>query len=676
MRLDDLSDTGTAPAGGDPTATPGVGPRRVLDRIDEVPPGVWQRCAACGCLLHHTAWARSHGACAACGSTRRLSAAERIAQLVDPDTFTEHLARLRSTDPLGFTDSAPYPVRLRRAHARTDSSEAAVLGTAMAGGRSVVLLVMDFGFLGGSMGVVVGAKVVAAADLAIDLGAPLVAVSCSGGARMQEGMYSLLQVARAADAVRRLNEHGVPFVSVLTDPVYGGVAASFASLGDVVLAEAGSRSGFAGPRVIEQALGERLPADFQTAEFLHAHGHVDRVVERSALPEVLDRVLTCLAGRRRPGSTARARPRDRLALSAFPALPELPGLPGLPGERSPGEARETDEVRETDERGGASATGEVGEVDGSGGASGAGGADRAEEANRVSAADRTGGASRAGEAAEATGVGGSTAWDAVRAARDPRRPTVFDHVAGIFDDFVELHGDRHTEDDPALVGGLARWGATGVVVLGHAKEHDPARARVRNFGMPHPSGFRKAVRLMRLAGRLGLPVVSFVDTPGAYAGRRAEEGNQSGAIAEALRTASGLPVPLVAVVIGEGGSGGALALAAGDVLLAMRNTYFSVISPEGCAAILHGDAGRAPESAEALRLRAVDLHRAGLVDELVPEPDGGAQADPAAAVRLVGSALRRRLAELARLSTAELLARRDHRLRVRGASADAVRADE
>ncbi|MGM1059041.1 carboxyl transferase domain-containing protein [Saccharothrix sp. Mg75] len=573
-------------------------PDGVLDRIDALPPGVWQRCAECRCLVHRGTWERSHGTCPACGATRRLSARERIDQLTDPGTFTELLAGLRSADPLAFTDSIPYRDRLRAAPTRTTASEAAVLGTADVGGRPVVLLVMDFDFLGGSMGVVVGEKVVTAADLATARGVPLVAVSCSGGARMQEGMYSLLQMVRACDAVRRLNERGVPYVSVLTDPVYGGVAASFAALGDVILAEAGCRSGFAGPRVIAQALGERLPADFQTARFLRDKGHVDLVVERSALPETLDRVLSCLAGRPAPGSCP---------------LPDLPGPPDPPGTTDPAD-------------GGRPAPG--------------------------------------------------TAWEAVRVARDPGRPTVLDHVAGAFDDFVELHGDRQVEDDPALVCGVARWGGVGLVVLGHAKEHDPARARARNHGMPHPAGFRKATRLMRLAGRLGLPVVTFVDTPGAYAGRRAEEGNQSGAIAEALLVASGLPVPLVTVVIGEGGSGGALALAAGDVLLAMRNTYFSVISPEGCAAILHGDAGRAPEAAEALRLRAAELHEAGLVDELVPEPDGGAHADPVTAVRLVRAALHRHLVALGALPTAELLSRRDNRLRVRGASADALRTDE
>ncbi len=566
-------------------------PHAVLKRIEGVRKGVWDRCPACRCLLHHTTWTRSHGICPACGKTRRLSAAERIDQLIDPGTFTEYLATLRSADPLGFTDSLPYSKRLSMAESRTRASEAAVLGTAIIAGRPVVLLVMDFGFLGGSMGVVVGQKVVAAAELAMDRGVPLVAVSSSGGARMQEGMYSLLQVARACDAIRRLHEKGVPYVSVLTDPVYGGVAASFASLGDVIVAEASARSGFAGPRVIAQALGEQLPDDFQTAEFLRDHGHIDLVVARSELPEVLDRVLTCLTGRPQPG-----------ALS----LPDLPDpLPVHDDRRSQ-----------------------------------------------------------------------STAWEAVQVARDPGRPTVFDHVAGIFDDFVELHGDRRTEDDPALVGGIAQWGGVGMVVIGHAKDHDPIRTRARNFGMPHPAGFHKATRLMQLAGRLGLPVVTFVDTPGAYAGQRAEEGNQSGAIAEVLLTASGIPVPLVTVLIGEGGSGGALALAAGDSLLAMRNTYFSVISPEGCAAILHGDASRAPEAAEALRLRSLDLYDANLIDELVPEPVGGAQADPSAAVRLVKAALRRRLVELGSLPTDVLLTRRDHRLRTRGASEDAVRADE
>jgi len=251
-----------------------------------------------------------------------------------------------------------------------------------------------------------------------------------------------------------------------------------------------------------------------------------------------------------------------------------------------------------------------------------------------------------------------TPYQRVLLARDPRRPFALDYINTLFADFVELHGDRLYRDDPAIVGGLARLGGRSVVVIGQQRGRDIKENLRRNFGMAHPDGYRKAMRLMHLGERFHLPVVTLIDTPGAHPGLGAEERGQAEAIARNIEVMAVLRTPLVAVVIGEGGSGGALALGVGDRVLILENATYSVITPEGCAAILWRDSGQKERAAEALKLTAPDLMSLGLVDEIVAEPTGGAHADPAAAAELLGLALERHLAELAGMPTDELLRRR------------------
>lgn len=220
-----------------------------------------------------------------------------------------------------------------------------------------------------------------------------------------------------------------------------------------------------------------------------------------------------------------------------------------------------------------------------------------------------------------------TAWQTTQLARHPRRPHTRDFCRLLFEDFVELHGDRLYGDDPAIVGGLARFEGTGVVVLGHQKGRETREKLARNFGMPHPEGYRKALRLMQLADKFEKPVITFIDTPGAYPGIGAEERGQAEAIARNLKAMAALRTPIIAVVTGEGGSGGALAIGMGNRVLMLEYAVYSVISPEGCAAILWGDAGKAPEAAEIMKITAKDLLRLGVVDAVVPEPTGGAHRD-------------------------------------------------
>jgi acetyl-CoA carboxylase carboxyl transferase subunit alpha len=251
-------------------------------------------------------------------------------------------------------------------------------------------------------------------------------------------------------------------------------------------------------------------------------------------------------------------------------------------------------------------------------------------------------------------------------ARHPARPYSLDYIQALLTDFVELHGDRKFADDPAIVAGLGHFRGRPVAVVGHQKGRDTKEKVRRNFGMPRPEGFRKALRVMRLADKFDRPILSFVDTAGAYPGIDAEERGQAEAIAVNLRAMAGFRVPIIVVVTGEGGSGGALALGVGDRVLMMEHATYSVISPEGCAAILWKDASRKKEAAEALRLTAVDLKGFDVIDEIIPEPPGGAHADPAGAAAAVGEAVERHLREVADLTSEERRERRYRKFRAMG----------
>jgi acetyl-CoA carboxylase carboxyl transferase alpha subunit/acetyl-CoA carboxylase carboxyl transferase beta subunit len=554
------------------TTTPGLG--RPSERAG------WVSCPACGWLLYRRRLDRNLHVCPECDHHLRLSARARIDLLVDADSFTETTFPPGVPDPLSFTDLRDYPDRLREAARRSGESEAVVVGVARMGGTETVVAVMDFAFLGGSMGVEVGRRVSGAAAIALERRLPLVTVCASGGARMQEGVFSLFQMARASQAFGRLREAGLLTVCVLTDPTYGGVSASFATLASVLIAERGAHVGFAGPRVVQQTIRAELPSGFQTAEFLLAHGLVDRVESRADLRPLLMRLLA-LHHR-----------------SVGPQPSPGAGVPEEDGDRTPEPPTSAD-------------------VD---------------------------------------------AWECVQKARIAERPTTLDYLRTAFEDFVELHGDRAFADDSAIVGGVASIGGRSVVVIGHEKGHSVRERVARNFGMPHPEGFRKALRLLDHAETFSLPVVTFVDTPGAHPGPEAEERGQSHAIAEMIMRTSRLRVPIVAVVTGEGGSGGALTLCTSDRLLVLENAYLSVISPEGCAAILWRTATAAPTAARALQLGAAHLRDSGIATRVVAEPPGGAHADPIAAARLVREAVLLELDDLSGLDASTLLGARARRL--------------
>ncbi|WP_405149350.1 acetyl-CoA carboxylase carboxyltransferase subunit alpha [Sphaerisporangium sp. NBC_01403] len=541
---------------------------------------LWIRCPGCEGPTYGEHYQRKLRVCPSCGHHDRLSAPERVRQLLDPGSMSPLGASPTVLDPLGFTDTRPYLTRLEQTRRATGLDEAVVCGTATVRGHPVVAAVMDFGFMGGSLGCAVGERVTAAAEHALATRTPLAIVTASGGARMQEGALALMQMAKTSQALADLDDAGLLTVSLVTDPTYGGVAASYATLADVIVAEPGAHMGFAGPRVIAGTIKQTLPEGFQTAETLLAGGLVDGVRRRAELRPLLAHLLSAAAwatgGRAVPAAWR----------GSAPPLVLRP-----------------EELPERD------------------------------------------------------------AWQTVALARDPGRPTTLDYACYLLEDFHELHGDRVSGDCPAIVAGIGRLDDVPIMLIGHQKGHDTRELVAHDFGMGSPAGFRKAARLMRLAGKLGLPIVTLIDTPGAYAGVEAEAGGQAHAIAENLRLMSRLPVPVVAVVTGEGGSGGALALGVADRVLALGDAVYSVISPEGCAAILWRDATAAPRAAAALRLGARELLRHGIVDAVIPEPDGGAHRDPSLTARLVRQAVTGTLYELARTEPAQLVAERKLRFR-------------
>jgi len=499
--------------------------------------------------------------CPSCQWHFPVTARQRVALLADGGKLREISKHLSSADPLHFSITKPYPQMIREAGLRTGLDEAVVAGEAAIGGNSVVLICTDFEFMGGTMGSVVGEKVVRAFDLATRKRLPVIVVLASGGARIQEGMLALMQMAKTTAAVTAHRAKSLLFVSVLTNPSFGGPVASFASLADILLAEPGAKIGFAGARVVEKTIAETIPEDARRAEDLLKHGLIDMVVPRAELRKILELLLTT------------ARPRR---IYAFPRMQDR---------RAP---------------------------------------------RRASPA----------------------AADAVALARHPNRPRSRDYIERLFSGFVEFHGDRAYRDDPTIITGVAVLSGNPVVLV--AQE---------GLAMSFPEGYRKARRLLLFAAKFHLPVITFVDTPGAHPGLEADYRGVGMAIADCLATLATLEVPILAIVIGEGGSGGALALTVADTILMQENAIYSVISPEGAAAILYRDLSPSAELLPALKLRAQDLLDLKIIDDIVPEPPGGAHLAVEDAVQLLRDKMMLRLSEIVRVAPRKLVSRRLKRFR-------------
>ena len=535
-----------------------------------IPPTV--KCPGCNSIHARTALETSLYICPECSHYVSMPTHARISLLADEGTFRELDRDLVSVDPLGFADHKSYRVRLDEARRETGVREAVSTGFCRIGGYQAVLVVFDFSFLGGTMGSVVGEKIAHAFEEATQRRIPLVSVAASGGARVQEGMFSLMQMAKVAAAASVHDRHELAFISILTDPTFGGVTASFASLGDILIAEPKAQIGFVGPRVIEQTTGVAPPKDSHHAETLLQAGLIDLVIGRRDLKAV----TTYLIGH----------------------------------------------LKRSKARGGESS-----------------------------------------ELPPAVKSRHMTAWQKVSLARHTGRPTAKYYIAQMTSRFLELHGDRWSGDDPAIVGGIAELNGDTVIMIGQERGATAEEKIASHDGKAYSEGYRKSLRLMRLASKFKIPVITLVDCPNAQANYESEHRGIAFALARNLATMANLPTPIVSAIIGEGGSGGALALGVADCVLMLENAIYSVISPEGAAAILYRDAAKAELVSDVLKLTAQDLHSLGIIDGVVGEPDGGAHIDPAAAAETLKSHILSAMHPLMELPVRQLLDNRYKKFR-------------
>ena len=538
-----------------------------LRRRPEAPEGLLKKCNKCGAAILSEEVINGAYICPKCHGYFRVPAYKRIEMIADEGSFEEWDMDLDGMDgppdPLQFKG---YSEKIKKLREQTGLKEAVVTGRVKINGTQAVIGVCDGRFMMASMGYAVGEKITRAVERATNEKLPVILFTCSGGARMQEGIISLMQMEKTSAALKRHSDAGLLYVTVLTDPTTGGVTASFAMLGDIIIAEPQALIGFAGPRVIEQTIGEKLPEGFQRAEFLLEHGFVDQIVKRENMKPVLGRIL-------------------KMHDHVHP------------------DCRKGKEVRKSD---------------------------RTEPVPKAGMTEKKAGKKAAEQ--EPWSEKSLTAWERVCRSRSKERPVGKDYIDILFEDFVELHGDRYYRDDPAIIGGIAYFQGICVTVIAQAKGRTTKENLERNFAMPSPEGYRKARRLMKQAEKFHRPVINFVDTPGAFCGMEAEERGQGEAIARNLFELSGLKVPVLSVVIGEGGSGGALALAVADEVWMLENSVYSVLSPEGFASILWKDSSRSAEAAKMMKLTAADLQcfddetncrtaagRSGRVSDKIPE---------------------------------------------------------
>ena len=544
------------------------------DRYERVRRLMWIKCESCGRLVFYKDYKDNLYICPRCNHAFMMNPKQRFDLLFDNNEWKKLDLPNVSDDPLEFVDRIPYTERLAEARAETGANDAVVSADGVIGGVPTTVCVLNGFFMMGSMGRAAGDGIIASIEHAIELHQPFVMVTSSGGARMQENILSLMQMARTTVAVNKLHANKIPYIVILTDPTFGGVTASFAMLGDIHIAETGARIGFAGRRVIEQNIREKLPSNFQTAEYLYDHGMVDMVVARAELHEALARVLVVLT----------KQPRE-----PKPIAVQTPKYEG------------SKKIR---------------------------------------------------------GMGENDAYDKVLLARHENRPHFLDYVNGIVDDWTYLAGDRLYGEDPAMGSGIGYWRGIPAVIIGQEQGRNIETRQKHRFGMANPDGYRKAQRMMQLAERFDLPLISLFDTAGAFAGREGEERGQSQAIAATISAGLSVKTPYVAVNVGQGGSGGAIAIGTGDRVLMLENAIYSVIAPESCASILWKDNKFKATAAAVMKLTARDMANMGVIDKIIVEPSGGAHKDWQTTMEMLASSVVEQLTELQSIPVDELPARR------------------
>lgn len=537
-------------------------------RKPEVPEGLLRKCNKCGGAIIAEDVKREYFICPKCGGYFRVHAYRRIEMIADENSFEEWDMDLQTENPLDYKG---YEEKIEKLQEKTGLREAVVTGKATILGQPAVLAVCDGRFMMASMGEIVGEKITRAVERATRQELPVIIFACSGGARMQEGIVSLMQMAKTSAALKRHSDAGLLYISVLTDPTTGGVTASFAMLGDIILAEPKALIGFAGPRVIEQTIGQKLPKGFQRSEFLLEHGFIDQIVERPKMRETLGRILEF-------HGKVQTDIEDTIDKTAGETASQI-----------------GDQAVEL-------ATGKIVSKT------------TVQTADEIKSKDSE-------DIVDKAQTQKINAWDRVLLSRRKNRPVGSDYIRMLFQDFTEFHGDRLYGDDPAIIGGIAYFKERPVTVIAQEKGTNTKENIMRNFAMPSPEGYRKALRLMKQAEKFHRPVICFVDTPGAFCGLEAEERGQGEAIARNLYELSGLKTPVLSIVIGEGGSGGALALAVADEVWMLENSIYSILSPEGFASILWKDSTKAKEAAKVMKLTADDLKKMGVIECVLEEPE-------------------------------------------------------
>ena len=536
---------------------------------------VHDRCLLCEEPIFQSQTYLTYRVCPFCRFHYTLSARDRIDLLADRGSFKETHKYLSSVAPLSFSRRGSYGKLLSQDQNRTGLTEAAVTGRCRIDGIETVLVALDFGFMGGSMGSVVGEKVATAMELAARRNLPLVAIVTGGGARVQEGVLSLMQMAKTVTAAKRLREENVPFLAVLANPSTGQAYASFANLADIILAEPGSLIGLSPLRTLKEASATPLPLDAHTAEAHLVHGLLDNVVDRESLQERISTLLQILTA-------------QKLGKNGHKELPKP----------------DIDEAGVTD------------------------------------------------------------AWESVRVARDEGRPGALAYMRSMLDPFIELRGDRLNSDDRAVIAGIGFLGEEPVAVIGQQRQ--PAFEGQRYH--VYPDGLRKAQRVINLASRFKLPLVTLIDTQGADPGLEAEEQGIGNAIATTLSLMVEAPIPIVSVIIGEGGSEGALALGLADRILMQQYAVYSPISLNHALGTSYHDHRLDREVAEAMMLTAGDCLELGIADHVAPEPAGGSHLDPKEAANILRAAVLKQLSELGKMSPGKLLKQRYRKFRRMGES--------
>lgn len=515
-------------------------------------------CLVCDSNLMESQSYLNNKVCPNCQFHYSMTARERIEFLTDKGTFRETNKSLSSLDPLSFSSRTSYKEQIFRDQRRTGLTEAVVTGSCKIGGISCVLVVLDFGFMGGTMGCVVGEKISLAFERATKRNLPVISVITSGGSRIQEGILSLMQMAKTSVTSNKLHEKGIPYISILANPATGQAFASFANTADIILAEPGAIVGYSPLRTVRESQ-DNVAENAHTSESQLQHGMIDAVADRTKLKEIVSVLLDLLQKEFKIHQTGI---RDETSWDSAP-----------------------------------------------------------------------------------TG-----AWHSVQLARHSSRPTAMDLMARMMDDFVELHGDRMYGDDLSVVCGLGHLGGQTVAVIGQERSQSSSSGLKRHDGQTLPEGFRKAQRTLLLAEKFEIPIITLIDTPGVNLSTEAETRGIGNAIASTMAMMSDVEIPTLSIVIGEGGSAGALALGTADKLLMMENAIYTAVSPEDAAQVLYQDECKAQDAAESLKLTAFNCHELGIIDKIVPEPEGGAHTNHHEAARLLKRNILRELADLQKLS--------------------------